>query len=166
MKKICEKCKREFEARDPRHRYCLKCFVPPHNENEPIDGLLLKGYYDEHGNLLKEVYIDIPQRLANLFANDKPVLGTKQLREFHQRISRARNEAILRNIDVARPILYKCQAELEYQLKRGIVPISFVKFMRHHLSLAEKSEKSVEGFYEHLDSIICYFPIKKERGGE
>jgi CRISPR/Cas system CSM-associated protein Csm2 small subunit len=166
MKKKCEKCKKEFEARDPRHRYCPDCFTPSQNAGELNEELLLKDYYDEHGNVLKGVYIDIPQKLANRFANDRPALGTKQLREFHQRILKARNKAILKSIDVARSILYKCRADLEYQLKRGIIPQSFVKFMKHHLLLAEKSEKSVEGFYEHLDSIICYFPIKKERGGE
>ncbi|MFZ6017248.1 MAG: hypothetical protein ACOYU0_06535 [Nitrospirota bacterium] len=166
MKKKCEKCGKEFEARQSHFKYCPNCFsLPPHRTNL-LTELLLKAYYDHRGNMLKEIYIDIPQQLANLFANDKPPLGMKQLRDFHQKILKARNKAILKSIDIARPILYECQRDLEYQLKRGIIPHSFAQFMKHHLALAEKGDEALEGFYQHLDSIVCYFPIKKEKGGE
>lgn len=166
MKKRCEKCGKEFEARQSHFKYCPDCFPPSQNKTNLPSDLLLKAYYDQKGNTLKEVYIDTPQKLANIFAKDRPSLGTKQLRDFHQKILKARNKAILKDIDVARPIIYECHRDIEYQLKRGVIPDSFAVFMKHHLSLAEKDEKSLEGFYQHLDSIVCYFPIKKERGGE
>ena len=161
MKKKCERCGREFEPREPHHRFCPSCLSSAQREVPNITGLLLKTYYDQKGNILKDVYIDIPQRLANIFFNSRPSLAIKQLRDVHHKISDAKTKAILKGIDDARAILFKCQTDLEYQLKRNVIPESFVQFMKHHLSLAEKDEKSLEGFFQHLDSIVCYFPIRK-----
>jgi CRISPR/Cas system CSM-associated protein Csm2 small subunit len=157
MKKRCERCGKEFKASQPHFKYCSNCFSIPEDKKD-FSKLLLKAYYDPKGNMLKEIYIDIPKKLADNFAKDK--LGTKQLRDFHQKILKARNKALLKGIDVARPILYECQRDIEYQLKRGVIPHNFAQFMKHHLSLAEKDERSLEGFFQHLDSIVCYFPIK------
>ncbi len=90
-----------------------------------------------------------------------PPLAIKQLREVHRKILKAKTRALLKGIDPARSILYECQRDLEYQLKRNVIPESFVQFMKHHLALSEKDEKTLEGFFQHLDSIVCYFPIKK-----
>jgi len=118
--------------------------------------LLLKTYYDSNGNLLKEVFIGVPEELAVVFAREK--LTTKQLRDFFQTVLRARNTVRVYGIERARPILYKCKPHLVYQKKREKIPQSFLKFMEHHLELAEKDKKSLDGFYQHLDSIVCYFP--------
>lgn len=161
MKKRCERCGKEFEARDQHFRFCPSCFASPQGETANISGLLLKTYYDAKGHILKEIYIDYPQKLANTFFYSKPPLAIKQLRDVHRQILKAKTKAMLKGIEHARPILYKCQADLEYQLKRNVVPETFVHFMKHHLALAEKDEKSLDGFFNHLDSIVCYFPIKK-----
>ena len=161
MKKKCERCGREFEAREPHFRFCPNCFSSPQSEGFNITGLLLKTYYDQKGHILKDIYIDYPQKLANIFSNSRPPLAIKQLRDVHRKILNAKTKAMLKGIDPARSILFKCQTDLEYQLKRNIIPESFAQFMKHHLALAEKDEKSLEGFFEHLDSIVCYFPIKK-----
>jgi len=161
MKKKCERCGREFEAREPHFRFCPNCFSSPQSEASNITGLLLKTYYDQKGHPLKEVYIDVPQKLANLFSNSRPQLAIKQLRDVHRKILNAKTKAMLKGIDHARTILFKCQTDLEYQLKRNVIPESFAQFMKHHLALAEKDEKSLEGFFQHLDSIVCYFPIKR-----
>jgi CRISPR/Cas system CSM-associated protein Csm2 small subunit len=161
MKKRCEKCGKEFEARQPHFRLCSSCIQPVKSESSLSAELLLQSYHDSKGNFLKEVYINTPPKLANILFNSKPSLGLKQLRDFHQRILKAKTKAMLRGIDAARFILYECRTDLEYQLKRGVVPETFGAFMRHHLALAEKDERSLEGFFKHLDSVVCYFPIKK-----
>jgi CRISPR/Cas system CSM-associated protein Csm2 small subunit len=161
MKKKCERCGREFEARDPHFRFCPNCFSSPQSEASNITGLLLKAYYDQKGHILKDIYIDYPQKLANIFFNSRPPLAIKQLRDVHRKILSAKTKAMLNGIDHARSILFKCQTDLEYQLKRNVIPESFAQFMKHHLALAEKDEKSLEGFFQHLDSIVCYFPIKR-----
>jgi CRISPR-associated protein Csm2 len=162
MKKKCEKCGKEFEAYQPHFKLCPNCYSPEKKTVLSAE-LLLKSYYNSEGNLLKEVFIEIPQSLANIF--DKDGLGTKQLRDFHRRILNARIKATLKGISSAKPFLHKCLPDMEYQHKRGIIPESFIQFMKHHLKLAEKDEKALEGFYQHFDSIVCYFPSKKEKGG-
>lgn len=161
MKKRCAKCGNEFDAKEPHHRLCRNCMSSPQSETPSLSGLLLKGYYDQKGQPLKEIYIDIPQKLANVFFNSRPPLASKQLRDIHREISRAKTKALLKGIDTARSLLYECQRDLEYQLKRNVIPESFVQFMKHHLALAEKDEKFLEGFFKHLDSIVCYYPLKK-----
>lgn len=165
MRKKCEKCGKEFEARQPHFKLCPNCFSSSQKITTDISDLLLKTYYDQQGELLKEVYIGIPQQLANIFANSKPSLGAKQLRDFHRRILKSRTKSHLKGITHAKCILYECQRDIEYQLKRRVIPQSFGVFMKYHLALAEADEKSLEGFYQHLDSIVCYFPVKEKKGG-
>jgi hypothetical protein len=161
MKKKCQTCGKEFEAQQPHYRFCTSCNKPPGNKLSLSSDLLLKSYYDMDCNLKREVFIDIPEQLATIFANDNPQLARKQLKDFQTTIALARNRSNLKGIGLARAILYKCQADLEYQANRGVIPKSFLKFMVHHLSIAATDEKNLEGFYQHLDCVQCYFPIKK-----
>lgn len=169
MRKKCQTCGNDFEAKEAYHKYCSRCIPSarsagsgPAATAKPVQSniqdLLIKEYYDQEGNLKKEIFIGTPQKLADIFVSDR--LGTKQLRDFHGVISKARKKAALKGIAAVRAALYKCQADTEYQLKRGVVPSSFVQFMKHHLALAEKDEKSLEAFFQHYDSIVCYFPNK------
>jgi len=166
MWKKCVRCGKEFEARQPHFKLCPDCFSSPQHRLTDVSELLLNAYYEneKQEEPLKEVYVGIPQQLANIFANSKPSLGTKQLRDFHHKVLKARTKANLKGIGAAKYILYECQRDIEYQLKRGVIPQSFAQFMKHHLALAEKDEKSLEGFYQHLDSIVCYFPCRKGGG--
>lgn len=164
----CAKCGKPFSPKQSWQKICYQCFSASKqsfsSSNPQIpDELLLKNYHDANGILLKEVFISIPERLASLFASDMPPLATKQLRDFHLTISRARNTAILKGINTVKQDLYKCQRDITYQLKREVIPKSFSQFMEHHLTLSEKDEKSLDGFCQHLESIIAYFP--KEKGG-
>jgi len=160
MRRKCEKCGKEFEAHKPHFKICPDCYARQKKTSLSSE-LLLKSYYDEKSNLLKEIFIGIPESLADFFYRDG--LATKQLRDFHLVILRARNKALLQGINAARPILWECQRNAAYQLKRGVIPQSFTQFLEHHLTLAEKDEKMLDGFCQHLQSILAYFP--KEKGG-
>lgn len=161
MQKKCQKCGRIFEAKQEFFKECPECYKPSKQKEQIFSSeLLLENYYDSNGNILKEVIIGKPEKIANIFARDK--LTVNQLRDFHSIISNARNKAILKDINHARQILWECQKNIDYQLKRGVIPASFAQFMKHHLSIGEKDEKSLEGFYQHLDSIVCYFPKTKD----
>lgn len=150
MSKRCIKCGKTFDD-----RFCPECAQYRYSE---ISELLLHRYHDSNGNLLKEVFIGVPKKLAKLFALRR--LASKQLREVHQRIWKARSTAVLKGIDKARPILWECHKHISYQLGRKMIPKDFEVFMKHHLNLAEKSDKMLEGFYQHIDAVVCYF---KER---
>lgn len=158
MRKKCENCGREFEAIQPYFKVCPGCFSSQRHSKSDISKLLLKTYYDAEDNLLKEVFIGVPEELADIFAHSKPPLATKQLRDFYQHVLKARNKALLKGINVARSILYECRRDAAYQFKRGRIPETFKLYLEHHLALAEKDEKALEGFYQHLNSIVCYFP--------
>ena len=168
MKKICEACKKEFEPLQPHHRLCPACFKTrrdtakkdPQQKSLPSN-LLLNSYYDAKGVEVEELYIDIPEQLAKLFANEKTPLARKQLYDFHRMITKARRQAILKGIDEARPILWQCLTEVKRQYARDVVPESFLIFLEHHLSMAGKDESSLEGFFHHFDSILKSFPIKR-----
>jgi len=164
MKKKCQKCGNEFEPVQAYYNVCPKCFSASKGRARSIKGLLLDSYYDEGGTLLKDVYIGVPEDIARVFASDRPTLATKQLRDFHSALLRARNKALIHGFSKAKPILWECQRNAEYQLKRGVIPLSFKQFLDHHLGLAEKSEGMLEGFCEHLTSILAYFP--KDKGGQ
>lgn len=156
----CEICGKAFIPKQVHHKTCYHCFsssgIKIITACLPAE-LLLTTYY-KGDSLLKEIFIDIPKKLSNIFVNSRPPLASKQLRDFYQAIYRARNTALLKGIEVARPLLYACQRDVEYQLKRDVIPESFCQFMKHHLKIAEKDEKTLSGFCEHLQSIIAYFP--------
>ena len=163
MQKKCEKCGKMFEAKQEYYKVCYECNIAKQSKNERgekslLSDLLLKSYFYEKGNLVKEIFLDIPDKIAKKLYQDHPSLKMKQLRDFYSIISNARTSALLKGIDSVRSILWQCATKLEYQLKREIIPQSFVDFMRHHLKLAEKDEKHLDAFYQHLDSIVCYFP--------
>jgi len=164
MKKKCEKCGKDFEPAQPHFKTCRNCHLSQ-NRSLPttsINDLLLPSFHDSSGNLTKNVFIDIPAQLASIFANDNPNLASKQLRDFYNIILRARNKSILKGMVVVRPILWECQRNAEYQLKRNVIPQSFFKFLEHYIKLAEKDEKPLDGFCQHIQSIIAYYP--KEKG--
>ena len=161
MKKKCEKCGNEFEASKPFHRNCPACYSPKSITPGNLSKLFLKAYHDQKGNLLQDIFIGVPKELATIFARDK--LATKQLREFYQKILRARNKAFINGIDTVKPILFACRRDAAYQLKRGIISRSFDQFLEHHLSLAGKDEKMLDGFCQHFESVIAYYP--KDKGG-
>lgn len=161
MKKRCEKCGTEFEALQSFHKYCRKCFSPKSDRTDISQDLFLKDYYDQKGNLLKDVFVGVPERLSIIFAKDN--LANKQLRDFFQKILRARNKALIKGIDAVRPVLFACKRDAVYQLKRRVISQNFCKFLEHHLSLAEKDERMLDGFCQHFESVIAYYP--KDKGG-
>lgn len=156
MLKKCENCSKEFEPRQPHFRLCPDCFSS--SKQKPGDlpkECLLKSYYDREGNLLKEIFIGIPKTIAEAFSNGN--LANKQLYDFKKRVLKARTIARLRGIEKARPILYKCIPEVEYQFKRKVVPQSFKDFIKHNIPIAIEDKKQLEGFYEFFENIYMYF---------
>jgi CRISPR/Cas system CSM-associated protein Csm2 small subunit/ribosomal protein L37E len=151
----CEKCGNLFAPKQPHHKTCPQChFGPPPQQTSDLKKLLLNTYYDDKG-ILKEVFINIPEQIADIFNNNG--LSSKQLRSFHSAILKARTKANMKGIDTAKSLLWECQKNAEYQLNRKQIPRVFMEFLKHHLSKAEENEKNLEGFYQHFDAIVCYF---------
>lgn len=152
----CESCGKVFKPSKPHFKTCYACHSKQQNRKSLPENLLLRSYCDDSGNIKKEIFIGVPETLATIFARDG--LKNSQLRDFHCRISRARNKCVLKGIDTVRPMLWECQKHSAYQVKRQQIPESFVMFIKHHIQIAEKSEENLEGFYQHFDAVVCYFP--------
>lgn len=173
MKKNCIKCKKEFDAIKDFYKYCSKCQSErilktdmgkreiPANQNDDLHDLLLNSYVDSNGNPLKEIYLEVPDKLANIFVKEE--LSIKQLRDFLKKIANARIKAFSKKgIESARPLLYECENDLKYQfLRRKVINKGFFDFMVHHLNLAKENVNNLDYFYKHLDSILCSYPEKK-----
>ncbi|OQX79253.1 MAG: type III-A CRISPR-associated protein Csm2 [Candidatus Omnitrophica bacterium 4484_70.1] len=156
MEKICKICGRKFEAKQEHFDICYECYTKQKQKQDKISALFIDEYFDAEGRLKKEIFIDIPEKIAHLLSQDG--LKINQLREFYQIISKAYREGIRKGLKEVLPILWKCKPQLEYQRKRDIVPQSFVDFMNHHLNLAQKDIKHLEAFFQHFDAVVCYFP--------
>ena len=159
MMKKCEKCGKTFEAKDPSFRTCYACHQVGQStqsiSNTSIKPLLLDSYYDVNKQYKKEVFIDIPKRIAELFYEQ---IKVNQLRDFHQKILIIRNTAMRKGFEYAKTLLWKLPAEAEYQRKRTYVSQNFVEFINHHVRLAEQNESNLEGFFQHMDCIVSFFP--------
>lgn len=157
MRKTCESCGKEFEARDPRHKTCYDCFRASSSVGRS-EIPLLSDYFDEKGNLTKDVFVETPKRIANILQHDR--VSMKSVRSFYNKILQARERTRLKDFNSAKPVLYELYSEIDDKLNRNVkgFPRSLAVFLRHHLSLAEKNENMLEGFYKHLRAVISYLP--------
>jgi CRISPR/Cas system CSM-associated protein Csm2 small subunit len=152
MIRECERCGEEFESRDPKHKTCRDCHFHP---DKAVEKLLLEKYYDEKGNLLEEVYLGIPEKLAKIFHFDK--LTSTQGRLFYEKILRAKEVTSYRKYEEAMPLLNRCWAEIDDKINREVrgFPASFALFLKHHLSIAKKNEENLKGFCEHFYAVLA-----------
>lgn len=158
MLKKCERCGKEFDARDPKHKTCQQCF----RERGYIpEELLLHSYYNSKGNLVEEIFIGVPERLAGIFHYDG--LKNTQARYFYNKALQAKEIALRKEFDSARPILNECIPEMKGKLNRGVKGFtqSFANFLTHHLS-SVKDERALEAFHKHLKSVLDYLPREKK----
>lgn len=164
----CPQCGEMFIKEKPHFKVCKKCnfknkdSLSNNSENSEISYLLLKEYYDEEGNIKKEIFIGIPQKIAKIFEqeiipNTRKHLSNKQVRMFHSDIARIRGLLLRKKFSELRQHLMESLIKMEYQLKRDLVTKSFSEFYRHHINIALTSEKEFEGFYHHFDSVVSYF---------
>ncbi|MFQ6052028.1 MAG: hypothetical protein ACE5K4_10080 [Candidatus Hydrothermarchaeota archaeon] len=156
MLKKCERCGKEFDARDPTHKICQGCFRE-RNKGYIPEELLIRSYFNDRGNFIEDIFIDIPERLANIFHYDG--LKNTQARYFYNKILRAKEIALREGFDSARPILNECVPEIQGKLNRRISGFteSFASFLKHHLS-SIKDERTLEAFYKHIKSVLDFLP--------
>jgi len=153
MTKKCEIC--EAPVSNPRFSLCKDC-----NDSKRLPQLLRivdSFYKDKH--LKREVYLDIPERLAKLFHQGD--LGMNKLRSFFCMVRNAYEAFSLSKdkcFDNVKPQLWKIITAVEDRTRRKITPPSFLDFMKSGIAIAEKDEtgKELYGFVELFRSIIAY----------
>ncbi len=125
-------------------------------------GYLKDGYYDENGNILEEVIISWPQKLAKIFHESIPQLKTTQLRRFFSEVRRQETR-LTSGIPFAsvRTEIQKLDSYAETALKRKNAPVPFRLFIGQNIRFAAKDEKSFKAFVTHFECIVGYYPETK-----
>ena len=157
MKKRCEICGVRIDA---KFSLCKDC-----KESKKLpDSLTIKNsfYQDEQlKRLKKEVFIDVPERLAKLFQQGKIKMGMNKLRAFFSMVRNAYDTFSFskeKKFEDIKPQLWKIITVVEDRTRRQIVPPSFRDFIKLGIEIAEKdsSGRELYGFVEFFRSIIAY----------
>lgn len=150
MRDHCEICGNSIK---PGYALCLDC-----KESKKLpENLKIKDSFYENKRLKKEVFLDVPERIAKLF--DQGNMGMNKLRAFFCMI---RNAYDVLNLDKnqcfenIKPQLWALQRTVEDRTRRGVTPDSFREFINYYLKLAIKNKEELYGFVELFRSIIAY----------
>jgi hypothetical protein len=123
---------------------------------------LKKGYYDENGNLLREIIVEHAREVANQLSNDG--MNSAALRRYYSRLIGIKNKLIsTKDFEKVRPKIYELIPRVTYDHSRKIVPYSFRLFIEKNLELACKNDKDFLGFVLHCQSLVCFFKEKDSR---
>ncbi|AMM40917.1 CRISPR-associated protein [Candidatus Desulfofervidus auxilii] len=154
MKK-CEICGAQIK---PKFSLCKDC-----QESKRLpDSLTIRGsfYQDKQlKRLKKEVFIDIPERVAKLLQRGE--MGMNKLRTFFCMIRNAHETFSFseeKNFEDIKPQLWRIITVAEDRKRRKVVPQSFCDFIKLGINIALKdsSGRELYGFVEFFRSIIAY----------
>lgn len=125
---------------------------------------LSDGYFTESGHLRREVLIEWPQALTEMFAHKK--LTNTALRRFYNKL-KALDGKLKGGMGYKRilPDLYAFERDAAYAAARDVVPGEFVGFVARNLNLAFQSEQGFRAFMEHFQSLIAFAKGKLNEGG-
>lgn len=113
------------------------------------------GYYNESGNLKKEIIIDWPEELANSLSRTN--LKMTQLRKFYNRAKAIEQKyRFARDFEGVKSDLYILQRDAQYAFNRGVVPLIFLDFIKRNIEVAVKSPADFKGFVQHYQSLVEY----------
>jgi len=157
MTRQCEICGTQVNAKFNICKDCKNSEILPQR-------LKIKGSFYEKDILRKEVFLDIPERIAKLF--NQGDMGMNKLRAFFYMV---RNAYDVLNLDYdistldkdqryekVKPRLWALQRTVEDRTRRGITPGSFKEFINYYLEIALKSKEELYGFIELFRSVIAY----------
>lgn len=161
MDKKCEIC---GEKTQEKFRFCKSCSIslPLKDLRESIE---IDSYYDQFNKLKKEIFQDIPEKLAEIFKNGRPPLSYGMLRKFFEMIQRAWEKT--NDISQAKMELEKAKRFAEYQKNRNVIPLGFAGFFKKHINFilngsSGEIKNNLKGFLELMTSIVAY-SVRKER---
>jgi CRISPR/Cas system CSM-associated protein Csm2 small subunit len=151
MSKQCEICK---DPINPKFSLCFDC-----KESRKFpDPLKIKDtFYNNNKTLKEDVFLDLPERTARLFAQGG--MGMNKLRAFFCMV---RNAYDLLNLDRSlsleniKPQLWALQRAVEDRTRRGVTPKSFREFINFYLQISLKNKEELYGFVELFRSVIAY----------
>lgn len=124
---------------------------------------LKNGYYDEKGNLRREIIVEHAKSIAEHLSNNR--MTSASLRRFYGSVVGIKNKyQFTKDFDTLRPMIDQLEPSVEYAHKREVVPKMFVEFINRNVTLARKSASQFLGFSQHFQSIVAYFKDSAEQG--
>jgi len=138
---------------NPKFSFCDNCgkskWLP--------DNLKIKDTFYRDKHLKDEVFLEIPEKTAKLFAQGK--MGMNKMRAFFCMVRNAYDIFMLDRkqcFDNIKPQLYGLQRAVEDRARREIIPESFRQFIIYYIQIALKSKEELYGFMELFRTIIAY----------
>ncbi len=139
-------------------------------------GYLSLGFLDADGNLLKEVFIDWPEKLTASLRTSKPPATKNSLRAFYSMLRMAKTQFDAKRDNLAkasadaRTQLYKLRTAAQYQHTRKVISDLCQRFLFKNIDTVlekgrtpEEFAKNFNAFVEHFQAVIAYLPEKAER---
>ncbi|MBA4602060.1 type III-A CRISPR-associated protein Csm2 [Thermoactinomyces mirandus] len=118
-------------------------------------GYLSGGYYDEKGNMRREIIVEDAQRVAKEL--EKVGMTSTSLRRFYNKVMAIKTKmSIEKDFEVVRPMIDKLVPIVSYNVKRKVIPDSFESFIKANVAHARKSHTDFLGFFEHFQCVIAF----------
>ena len=122
------------------------------------------SFYGVDGFPKREIYIEAAETAARTFerapTSDRKGMTNASIRRLfnmlkqtEQRIQGERDGQ--QAFGLARTAFYEFTRQVEYQVRRQVVPDVFQEFVKAHLNLSTSSTKEFRGFVEYLTSIMA-----------
>ena len=164
VQKVCDSCRKTFDAREAHYRYCPDCFRE-RKAGRPtfrFDADYLKdGYFldTEREKLRPEILDTLAMDAAKALGNARPPITSHQLRRFFNKM-RAIEDKLdsVEDFDVLKADIYAFKRDVAYAVGRGGVSEQYKRFIDRNVELAARDEASFKkGFSQHFQSVLAYF---------
>jgi len=150
---ICYNCSQSGGDRNFRGDFSSGSSLP--------DKCIFDTFLNDAGLPKKELYLDSAEEVSRILEG----LGMSQgqIRQAFYMLKsmelRIRSERDL-SLEVVNNAYYQFARQIEYQLKRGMIPSQFAEFVRRHLEVATKNKAEFKGFVEYLTSVMARMKTK------
>ncbi|MCP1309507.1 type III-A CRISPR-associated protein Csm2 [Paenibacillus tyrfis] len=120
---------------------------------------LVDGYYDEKGQLRREIIVEHAKQVADMLAKRK--LTSASMRRFYNKLLGIVHKFRMSGeFDRVRPQIDELEMFAAQAVKRknNPAPMEFELFIQKNVELANKSEKGLLGFFQHFQSVVAFSP--------
>ena len=164
VQKVCESCRKTFDAREAHYRYCPKCFSAGRGR-QPTSRLgaeyLRDGYFlDAEKTKLRPEIIDTwAIDAAKALGNARPPMTSHQLRRFFNKMRGIESKLDrTQDFQMVTADIYTLKRDAADAVARKVVSEEFKRFMERNVELAASDENSFrKGFIQHFQSVLAYF---------
>lgn len=134
-------------------------YQPGHTRLGLPQDYLKNGYFDGKGNLLTELIVEWPKKIALALYDSGHGLKPAQLRKFFAEVRLIEGQIYAgKSYDTVKARIQKLEAYANDAVKKDNAPQLFKEFFEINVKWAAKDEKSFLAFVDHFECIVAYFP--------